>query len=102
MPKAVLRYFVLAYGRSGSTLLANYLDSHPGLVCYPEPFNQGLWKDMVGYYGSLPNIIRSLYEYQRIDENKRIRAIAQGPRSFKKTARLTTEKNQESVNKKAG
>lgn len=42
-PDSVTRFVVLAFGRSGSTLLVNYLCSHPNVVCYHEPFHQRGW-----------------------------------------------------------
>lgn len=36
-------FILLAAGRSGSTLLTNYLSSHPNVRCHHEPFNQTGW-----------------------------------------------------------
>jgi LPS sulfotransferase NodH len=36
----MVRYVVIAFGRSGSTMLVNYLCSHPEAICYHEPFNR--------------------------------------------------------------
>ena len=43
-------FILLAAGRSGSTLLTNYLSSHPHVRCHHEPFNQKDWhKELKGY-----------------------------------------------------
>jgi len=47
-------FVVIAAGRSGSTLLVNYLNSHADVLCHHEPFNQHGWHpDIRGYASSL-------------------------------------------------
>lgn len=70
------RFLLLAYDRSGSTLLVNYLNSHPGVQCFHEPFNRRIWKDMVRHYGSIPEALDAHYDHNRVAENLRLREIA--------------------------
>ena len=70
------RFLLLAYDRSGSTLLVNYLNSHPGIQCFHEPFNRRIWQDVVAHYGSVPATLEAHYDHKRIAENLRVREIA--------------------------
>ena len=70
------RFLLLAYDRSGSTLLVNYLNSHPDIRCFHEPFNRRIWQDVVNHYGSIPKTLEAHYDQNRIAENLRVRDIA--------------------------
>lgn len=49
LQRSVTRFVVLSFGRSGSTLLANYISSHPRATCYHEPFrHEGLHPRLAG------------------------------------------------------
>ena len=55
------RFVVLAFGRSGSTLLVNYLCSHPDVVCYHEPFNQRGWHGRFASVGNVKEAVELIY-----------------------------------------
>lgn len=88
----IQRFIVLAYDRSGSTLLVNYLNSHANIQCFHEPFNRRIWKDLVRYYGSIPQALSAHYDHERIAENLRVREIAAKRSMLKKRLLLGAKK----------
>lgn len=69
----MFRFFVLASGRSGSTMLVNYLSSHPLVRCHHEPFRKTGWHpDLLAYdkpLDALNHISRSglnISNYRRV------------------------------------
>lgn len=89
------RFLLLAYDRSGSTLLVNYLNSHPSVQCFHEPFNRRIWKDIVRHYGSIPNAINAHYDRERIAENLRVREIAAKRSTLSKKLLFSAERLQQ-------
>ncbi|GAA6136259.1 hypothetical protein NBRC116583_00060 [Arenicella sp. 4NH20-0111] len=55
-----MNYILLAAGRSGSTLLTNYLSSHPVVRCHHEPFNQTGWHNEIKHYDRALNALNHL------------------------------------------
>lgn len=57
-----IRFAVLAFGRSGSTLLVDYLCCHPHVICYHEPFHRRGWHPRLAKIGTVPGAVEFLYE----------------------------------------
>ena len=58
-----MNFLVLAAGRSGSTMLVNYLSSHPNVRCHHEPFNQNGWHKQIKDYDNVADALDHLDQY---------------------------------------
>lgn len=74
----MLNFIVLASGRSGSTMLVNYLSSHSIVRCHHEPFRQRGWHpDLQSYDNALDALNHITYEGLSISNYRRVVSYAQ-------------------------